>query len=126
MRPLRLPGLDVTTSATILVEAIPAGLRYTTEGVSIEYAGAFSGPLSQLQPKLTAVSEVRVVDTRMLKMDTEFLLKVPLPQWWPLPDSVDAVGSNLIRGIVQKDTQQSITRVKAEFAAWSRTRAGVK
>ena len=118
MHPLRLPALTATATAEISVEATsPAGLRYRTERVTVEYNGAFSELLSKLQPRVTALSEL-CVSGGSVAMSTDFQLNVPLPAWWPIPDSIDPVGSSLIQNIVQKDTQLSITRVKAEYDAW--------
>mmetsp|Transcript_27700 Transcript_27700/g.81051 ORF Transcript_27700/g.81051 Transcript_27700/m.81051 type:complete len:84 (+) Transcript_27700:140-391(+) len=75
--------------------------------------------MANVQPQITATSEVRVRDDA-LAMDTEFLLRVPLPAWWPLPDGVGSVGNSLIRGVVDKDTKLSVTRIKADYAAWRR------
>ena len=123
MHPLRLPGLTVVPTAEIWVDAVPDGLRYRTERVRCEYQGAFSELLSKVQPQVTALSDLRS-SNNMLVMNTEFLLTVPLPAWWPIPDSVSDVGSSMIRGIVEKDTRQSITRIKAEYAAWRNTASG--
>ena len=123
MHPLRLPGLTVVPTAEISVDAVPAGLRYRTERVRCEYKGAFSELLSKVQPQVTALSDLRS-SNNMLVMNTEFLLTVPLPSWWPIPDSVSDVGSSMIRGIVEKDTRQSVTRIKAEYAAWRKTASG--
>lgn len=119
MHPLKLPGLTVTPTAVIAVDITTAGLRYKTKSLSLAYKGAFDQQLSKLQPNISAVSELQASDG-MLKMSTEFLLTVPLPQWWPVPDAVTSGGNVLIRDILQKDTRNAITRVKTEYSAWRR------
>jgi len=122
MHPLQLPGLTVTPTAVIRVAAVPQGLRYTTESVRCEYAGAFSGFMSNLQPPhVFAVSELKA-SGGALAMQTVFELSMPLPSWWPMREGVATVGSNLIQGITEKDTRLSVSRVKAEFLAGCVTR----
>lgn len=129
MYPLRLPGLQITPTATVQVRAVPEGLQYCTQRVTTEYIGTFSGLVSNLQPpSIEALSELRVVNGSLV-MDTEFLLTMPLPAWVPGSSAdlerVAAPGNSLIRGIVEKDTRLSVARVKAEFAKW-RDRSAVQ
>lgn len=121
---VRLPGLTVTPTATILVERAgdpgdgDGGLRYTTEEVTTSYAGLFAGLLESLRPpRIRAVTEVRARGG-VLAARGEFSLALPLPRWWPIPDSAMAAGGELVRGIVEKDTRLSVSRIKAEYGEW--------
>ena len=119
--PLRLPGLEVTSTAVIRLEALPTGLRYTTERVRTEYAGPLRDVAQRLPatPDISAFTELRGSNGK-LSMEVDFRLAVPLPAWWPFPDGSAAVGDSLIREIVRRDTRAAVTRVMAEYASWRR------
>jgi len=115
--PLRMPGLTVEPMAVIRVERVPDGLRYTTERCDNEYSGIFSRIVARIRPEISAYTELRA-ESAALVADAEFILSLPLPAWWPIPDRTMAAGGALIRRLVEKDTRLSIKRIKDEYEAW--------
>mmetsp|Transcript_150777 Transcript_150777/g.262664 ORF Transcript_150777/g.262664 Transcript_150777/m.262664 type:complete len:125 (+) Transcript_150777:1-375(+) len=112
-----MPGLTVEPMAVIRVERVPDGLRYTTERCDNEYSGIFSRIVARIRPEISAYTELRA-ESAALVADAEFILSLPLPAWWPIPDRTMAAGGALIRRLVEKDTRLSIKRIKDEYEAW--------
>ena len=98
-------------------------MRYTTEEVANTFSGAFEGAAKRLAPAVTAFTELRVEGGEFVAVG-EFSLELPLPRWWPIPDGTMALGERLIRGLVEKDTQLTVERIRAECQAWERAGTG--
>ena len=100
--------------ATIRVESVEAGLRYTTEDARLAYSGAFCRALEGLAFDITAFTELRATEGA-LRATGEFELAMPLPSWWPIPDRAMAAGERLVQSIVDKDTRLTVARLKGEM-----------
>ena len=114
--PLHFPGLTVEVVALIRIERIDAGLRYTTEGVRLNFTGIFRSAMVGVEElcDVAAVTELRARDGELAASGT-FALELPLPRW--IPERATAAGERLIQSIVAKDTRLTIERLQAEMDA---------